>query len=77
MFTDFARRASDFSNFYSAKVKFQFRFPWDRSIFELPAESCEEIEASEGRQAVNGNYWLDFTTSGNSTSARCDIKTKC
>ena len=26
------------------------------SIFKLPAESWEEIEASEGRQAVNGNY---------------------
>ena len=43
---------------------------------ELPAESCKEIKASEGEQAVNGNYWLDSTRSGNSILARCDMKTK-
>ena len=43
---------------------------------ELPAESCKEIKASEGEQAVNGNYWLDSTRSGNSILARCDIETK-
>ena len=43
---------------------------------ELPAESCKEIKASEGEQAVSGNYWLDSTRSGNSTLARCDMKTK-
>ena len=46
------------------------------SIRELPAESCKEIKASEGGQAVNGNYWLDSTRSGNSIFARCDMKTK-
>ncbi|XP_066027844.1 protein kinase C-binding protein NELL2-like isoform X5 [Pocillopora verrucosa] len=43
---------------------------------ELPAESCKEIKASEGEQAVSGNYWLDSTRSGNSILARCDMKTK-
>ncbi|CAH3135319.1 unnamed protein product, partial [Pocillopora meandrina] len=46
------------------------------SIRELPAESCKEIMASEGEQAVNANYWLDSTRSGNSILARCDMKTK-
>ena len=46
------------------------------SIRELPAQSCKEIKASEGGQAVSGNYWLDSTRSGNSILARCDMKTK-
>ena len=46
------------------------------SIRELPAKSCKEIKASEGGQAVSGNYWLDSTTSGNSILARCNMKTK-
>ena len=29
------------------------------SVPELPAESCAEIRASEGEDAVSGNYWLD------------------
>ena len=45
------------------------------SIRGLPAKSCKEIKASEGGQAVSGNYWLD-STSGNSILARCDMKTK-
>ncbi|XP_022785500.1 uncharacterized protein LOC111325849 [Stylophora pistillata] len=45
------------------------------SIRELPAESCEEIKASEGEQAVSGNYWLDSTRSGNSSLARCHMNT--
>ena len=46
------------------------------SMRELPAESCKEIKASEGGQAVSGNYWLDSTRSGNSILARCDMRTK-
>ncbi|XP_066027845.1 protein kinase C-binding protein NELL2 [Pocillopora verrucosa] len=46
------------------------------SIRDLPAQSCKEIKASEGGQAVSGNYWLDSTRSGNSILARCDMKTK-
>ena len=45
------------------------------SIPELPADSCKEIKASEGGQAVSGNYWLDSTRSGNSILAFCDMNT--
>ena len=45
------------------------------SIPELPADSCAEIKASEGVQAVSGNYWLDSTWSGHSSFIHCDIKT--
>ena len=44
------------------------------SIPELPADSCEEIKASEGGQ-VSGDYWLDSTRSGHSILTHCDIKT--
>ena len=46
------------------------------SIPELPADSCGEIKASEGAQAVCGNYWLDAARSGNSILARCDMETE-
>ena len=46
------------------------------SIPELPADSCGEIKASEGAQAVSGNYWLDYARSGNSILAHCDMKTE-
>ena len=45
------------------------------SIPELPADSCGEIKASEGAQAVSGNFWLDPTRSGNSILVRCDMET--
>ena len=41
------------------------------SVPELPANSCGEIKASEGGQAVSGNYWLDSTRSGNSILVFC------
>ena len=46
------------------------------SISELPADSCKEIKASEGGQAISGNYWLDSAGSGKPTLARCDMKTE-
>ena len=46
------------------------------SVPGLPADSCKEIKASEGGQAISGNYWLDSTRSGNSILARCDMKTE-
>ena len=46
------------------------------SVPELPADSCKEIKASEGGQAVSGNYWLDSPRTGNSILARCDMKTE-
>ncbi|KAL9964025.1 hypothetical protein ACROYT_G027598 [Oculina patagonica] len=45
------------------------------SIPELPADSCGEIKASEGGQAVSGNYWLDSTRSGNSILTPCNMDT--
>ncbi|KAL9964023.1 hypothetical protein ACROYT_G027596 [Oculina patagonica] len=45
------------------------------SIPELPADSCSEIKASEGPQAVSGNYWLGSEMSVSSILARCDMDT--
>ncbi|KAL9963767.1 hypothetical protein ACROYT_G027306 [Oculina patagonica] len=45
------------------------------SIPELPADSCKEIKASEGGQAVSGNYWLDLERNGNPLKAFCDTTT--
>ena len=39
----------------------------------LPAESCEEIKISEGRDAVSGNWWLD-NGSGEAILAYCDTR---
>ncbi|XP_020613998.1 uncharacterized protein LOC110052229 [Orbicella faveolata] len=46
------------------------------SIPELPADSCAEIKASEGGQAVSSKYWLDPSRSGNSLLAHCDMQTE-
>ena len=46
------------------------------SIQELPADSCTEIEASEGARTVSGNYWLDPTRTGNSILSHCDMTTE-
>ena len=46
------------------------------SIPELPADSCKEIKASEGReQAVNGSYWLDLEKNGDPLNLYCDMTT--
>ena len=42
---------------------------------ELPAESCAEIRASEGEDAVSGNYWFDSINPGEVVRARCDMST--
>ena len=31
---------------------------------EVPAESCAEIKAVQGEQAVSGDYWLDPQNTG-------------
>ena len=46
------------------------------SIPELPAESCKEIKASEGRQAVTGKYWFDSLIPGKVILAHCDMETE-
>ena len=43
------------------------------SVPELPAESCIEIKASEGEDAVSGNYWFDSIKPGDVVRARCDM----
>ena len=45
------------------------------SIPELPADSCKEIKASEGEQAVSGNYWLDLEKNGDPLNLYCDMTT--
>ena len=44
------------------------------SVPELPAESCAEIRASEGENAVSGNYWFSNSTQpGEVVLDRCDM----
>ena len=45
------------------------------SVPELPAESCAEIRASEGEDAVSGNYWFDSLKPGEVLLARCNMST--
>ena len=45
------------------------------SIPELPADSCREIKASEGAQAVNGSYYLDPEKNGSPLKLHCDMTT--
>ena len=44
------------------------------SIPELPAESCKEIKASEGQQAVSDKYWFDSLIPGKVILAHCDME---
>ena len=46
------------------------------SIPELPAESCHEINASEGGQAVSGTYWFYSIIPDKVALAYCDMKTE-
>ena len=41
---------------------------------ELPAETCKEIKASEGGNAVSGKYWFDSIIPGKTVEAHCDMK---
>ena len=45
------------------------------TIPEMPAESCQEIKASEGEYAVDGMYWLYFLDIVKTVLAYCDMKT--
>ena len=42
---------------------------------EMPAESCQEIKASEGEYAVDGMYWLHILEIVKTVHAYCDMKT--
>ena len=46
------------------------------SIPVLPAETCKEIKASEGGQAVSGKYWFDSIIPGEVVLAHCDMVTE-
>ena len=46
------------------------------AIPELSADSCKEIKASEGGQAVSGKYWLNFIKPDTPVLAHCDMKTE-
>ncbi|KAL9963783.1 hypothetical protein ACROYT_G027323 [Oculina patagonica] len=45
------------------------------SIPKLPADSCGEIKAGEGGQAVSGSYWLDLEKNGGLLKLYCDMTT--
>ena len=46
------------------------------SIPELPAETCKEIKASEGGQAVSGKYWFVECKTRKSVLTHCDMDTE-
>ena len=46
------------------------------SIAELPAETCAEIKASEGEDAVSGNYWFSSIKPGAVVLAPCNMSTE-
>ena len=43
------------------------------SIPELPAQSCQEIKASEGKDTISNKYWLDPTGTGTAVLVYCDM----
>ncbi|XP_066022897.1 uncharacterized protein [Pocillopora verrucosa] len=64
-------------NFLSAPSWFYIRRLNGRaplgSIPELPAISCLEIKASEGKNTISGKYWLDPTGTGKAILINCDM----
>ncbi|XP_020624031.1 fibrinogen gamma chain-like isoform X1 [Orbicella faveolata] len=43
------------------------------SIPELPAHSCQEIKASEGKDTISSKYWLDPNANGTAVLVNCDM----
>ncbi|KAL9974942.1 hypothetical protein ACROYT_G012052 [Oculina patagonica] len=43
------------------------------SIPELPAQSCQEIKASEGKDTISSKYWLDPAGNGTAVLVYCDM----
>ena len=43
------------------------------AIPELSADSCKEIKATKGGQAVSGIYWLNFIKPDTPVLAHCDM----
>ena len=47
------------------------------SIPELPAQSCQEIKASEGKETKSNKYWLmDPTGTGTAVLVYCDMESE-
>ena len=46
------------------------------SIPELPAISCREIEASEGKYDISNKYWLDSSLTGKAELVDCSDTVK-
>ena len=68
------RNISD-ANLFRQRVARFFRFPeMLGSILELPAETCKEIKASEGGQAVSGKYWFVSIIPGKAVLSHCDME---
>ena len=42
----------------------------------MPAGSCAEIKASEGENAVSGDYWLDSIKPSQVVQAPCNMSTE-
>ncbi|KAL9958362.1 hypothetical protein ACROYT_G035368 [Oculina patagonica] len=59
----------DRTRYYMKRVK--NRVPLG-SIPELPAESCSEIKASEGKKMANGDYWIYSDGNGQKILASCE-----
>ncbi|KAL9974369.1 hypothetical protein ACROYT_G011393 [Oculina patagonica] len=64
-------------NFRSDPARFYIRRLNGRaplgSIPELPAQSCQEIKASEGKDTISSKYWLDPTGTGTAVWVYCDM----
>ena len=43
------------------------------SIPELPARSCQEIKANEGKDTASNKYWLDPSGTGKGILVYCDM----
>nr|XP_058960210.1 putative lysozyme-like protein [Pocillopora verrucosa] len=67
-------------DFVPNSERYYFRKDMKRAILgaipELSADSCKEIKASEGGQAVSGKYWLNFIKPDTPVLAHCDMKTE-
>ncbi|XP_022790630.1 neurogenic locus Notch protein-like [Stylophora pistillata] len=67
-------------NFRSDTARFYKRRSVDRvplgSIPELPAVSCQEIQASEGKYNISNKYWLDTRSTGQAEMVDCSDSVK-
>ena len=61
-------------NFFS-KIPLNFSVPLG-SIAELPAISCHEIEASEGKYNISNKHWLDSSLTGQAELVDCSDTVK-